>query len=163
MSAPGNVRRASDSRDDWETPPELFNKLNAEFRFTLDAAASPENRKCERYLTADEDALHAPVFDHVVWCNPPYGKGLSEWVRAFERWQGNGCTVVALLPAATDTGWFGYVWQAADEVRFLSGRVQFIGSTSSNPSGSIVAVYRPRAEPFTPQAAPRCILWDWRG
>lgn len=39
MSAAGPARRAAVTRDDWETPPDLFERLNAEFEFTLDAAA----------------------------------------------------------------------------------------------------------------------------
>jgi phage N-6-adenine-methyltransferase len=104
MSAPGNKRRRDDGgRNDWRTPPELFRLLDMEFRFTLDAAADDENHLCERYLTEAEDALSADVADHVVWCNPPYGD-LAPWVTAFATWAIKGhCTVVALLPAATDT------------------------------------------------------------
>lgn len=169
-------QRPSARRDDWETPQGLFDELNREFRFTLDAAASFETRKCERYLTEEEDALKADIFDQVVWCNPPYGKGLLGWVGAFVTWSLNGCTVVTLLPASTDTEWFEAAYHWADEMRLLTGRVQFVGTTSSNPGGSAVFVFRPHpprivyAEsaategkitvgPFDP---PRVKLWRWR-
>ena len=46
-------------------------------------------------------------------------------------------------------------------VWFLSHRVQFVGSTSSNPKGSIVAVYRP--EPTADIcSSPKVRLWAWR-
>ena len=35
---------------DWETPQELFDRLNAEFHFTLDAAADERNHKCPVWL-----------------------------------------------------------------------------------------------------------------
>lgn len=41
----------SSDKDYWETPQSLFDELNAEFNFTLDAAASDANHKCERYFT----------------------------------------------------------------------------------------------------------------
>ena len=56
-------------------------------------------------------------------------------------------TVVALLPAATDTRWFEHVWQWAHEIRFLTPRVRFLrpdGSPgTSNTTGSLIAIYRP--------------------
>lgn len=47
----------SSNSDEWATPQEIFDSLNAEFHFTLDAAATAENHKCERYYTAEQDAL----------------------------------------------------------------------------------------------------------
>lgn len=41
----------SSDKDYWETPQSLFDELNAEFNFTLDAAANDANHKCERYFT----------------------------------------------------------------------------------------------------------------
>lgn len=35
------------NKDDWETPQELFNKLNKEFNFTIDVASSNTNCKCK--------------------------------------------------------------------------------------------------------------------
>lgn len=45
---------------EWSTPQEVFDKLNSEFHFTLDVAATPENAKCERYYTKAEDGLKMP-------------------------------------------------------------------------------------------------------
>lgn len=47
------------NRMDWETPTDLFSKLDDEFHFTLDAAASATNHKCQKYYTAEDSA-----FDH---------------------------------------------------------------------------------------------------
>ena len=175
MSAPGPTRAAKKTRDDWETPPALFDALNREFRFTLDAAANADNRKCERYLTEEEDALEVDIFDQVVWCNPPYGRGLKEWVVAFADWSLAGSTVVALLPANTDTEWFKIVWFWSHEIRFLAGRVNFVGSSSGNTGGSMVVVFRPQPPQIrlvskgesagfvvSNYVPPRVSLWDWR-
>ena len=173
MSAIGPARATATARTDWETPPLLFDLLDQEFRFTLDAAASDANHKCERFLTEEEDALAADVFNEVVFCNPPYGKGLMEWIKRFGAWSFNQCTVVALLPANTDTAWFAVCWLFAHEIRFLHGRVQFVGGGNSNTGGSMVVVFRPNPLTQVPEGSPagvtmlridppRVSLWDWR-
>ena len=47
----------SSRKDDWETPQELFDQLDSMFHFTLDAASSDENAKCEKHFTAEDDGL----------------------------------------------------------------------------------------------------------
>ena len=44
-------------KQDWVTPDWLFNKLDREFHFGLDAAASDLNHKCEKYFTEADDGL----------------------------------------------------------------------------------------------------------
>ncbi len=41
----------------WATPQWLFDELNAEFNFTLDPSATPENAKCERFYTLADNGL----------------------------------------------------------------------------------------------------------
>ena len=45
------------NKDDWETPQALFDQLNEEFRFTLDAASNDQNAKCEHHYTAENSGL----------------------------------------------------------------------------------------------------------
>lgn len=47
----------SSASNEWETPQELFDELDAQYRFTLDAASTDENAKCERHYTQDCDGL----------------------------------------------------------------------------------------------------------
>src|SRR5215831_3479347 len=65
---------------EWETPPWLFEKLNAEFGLTLDVCAQPGNAKCPRYFTPAEDGLAQP-WEGVCWMNPPYGRTVECWMR----------------------------------------------------------------------------------
>ena len=161
-------------RTDWKTPPELFALLDAEFSFTIDAAADDADHLCPRYLTREEDALTKPwLGDNVVFCNPPFAD-LKPWTQMFVRWATAGATVVALLPSKTDTVWFENVWFGAHEVRFLTPRVQFIAPTTgqpgknSNNSGSMVAVYRHGVRFHYSDKdvvfvdPPRCIHWRWK-
>lgn len=63
----------------WETPQELFDQLDREFEFELDVCALPENAKCGRFYTPEDDGLSQP-WPGVVWCNPPYGREVGRWV-----------------------------------------------------------------------------------
>lgn len=124
--------------DLWETPQDFFNKLNEEFHFTLDVCATAENAKCEKYYTKAQDGLRMP-WSGTVWCNPPYGRKIGEWVQKAAE---SNCTVVMLLPARTDTRWFhDYIYGKA-EIRFVKGRLKFGGSCNSAPFPSMVVVFR---------------------
>ena len=113
----------SSRTDLWETPQDLFDKLDAEFHFDLDVCALPENAKCEKYYTPEQDGL-AQEWTGVCWCNPPYGRQIGKWVRKAAL---SNTTVVMLLPARTDTKWFhDYILHKA-EIRFLRGRLKFGG------------------------------------
>ena len=68
---------------DWRTPKDFFRELNQEFHFGLDAAATPENAKCERYFTPEMDGLSCPWRGYgAVFCNPPYGREIGKWVQS---------------------------------------------------------------------------------
>lgn len=72
------------STDDWATPRDFFEKLDAEFHFDLDVCASAENAKCERFFTKADDGL-SKEWRGRCWMNPPYGREIGQWVRkAFE-------------------------------------------------------------------------------
>lgn len=131
----------SSAKQDWETPSDLFAKLHAEFYFTLDACATKANAKVPHYYSPDTDAL-IQTWSGVVWMNPPYGRGIGQWVRkAYDSAQ-MGATVVCLLPARTDTSWWhDYVMMG--EVRFLRGRIRFVNAPYAAPFPSAIVVFRP--------------------
>lgn len=132
----------SSKTDDWATPQDFFDKLNAEFNFTLDVCALPENAKCKEYYTPEIDGLTQPWTGR-VWCNPPYGRQVGEWVRrAVFAAVGGAEVVVMLLPARTDTRWFhDYIYGKA-EIRFIKGRLKFGGATNAAPFPSMVVIFR---------------------
>lgn len=125
--------------DDRPTPDEVFGPLNQEFGFTIDAAASPENAKCEKFFTADEDGV-SQIWEGVVWCNPPYSE-IGLWVRKAQESR-DTATSVLLLPASTDVAWFHEWVLPFAEIRFLRGRITFVGQKAPAPFGSMVAIYR---------------------
>ena len=132
----------SSKRHDWATPQYLFDQLDAEFHFTLDPCCTHETAKCEKHFTPEEDGLAQSWDGETVFCNPPYGKELVKWVKKSAESSGNGTTVVMLIPARTSNGWFhDYIYGKA-EVRFIRGRVKFVGAEHNAPFPSMVVVFR---------------------
>lgn len=145
----------SKKSDEWITPQDLFEALDKEFGFVLDAAANPQNTKCKRWLGPGskiaEDALGVPWGDvkGAIFLNPPYSR-VKEFVEKASTEGRYGNPVVCLLPARTDTRWFHeYIWDRTIhapyewiEVRFLKGRLKFGGGVNSAPFPSMVVVFR---------------------
>ena len=112
----------------WCTPLAFFEALDREFHFDLDPAATEKSAKCQKYFTPDDDGLIQSWGGHRVFCNPPYGRQIGEWVRkAYNEAQKPGTLVAMLIPARTDTSyWNHYIFNGkADEVRFIRGRLKF--------------------------------------
>lgn len=126
----------SSTRGDWKTPEALYKALDAEFYFTLDPCPSKPD--------PDWDGLKKD-WSAVNYCNPPYGKEISKWIKkAYEEWQ-KGCTVVLLVPSRTDTKWWhDYIMKAADEIRFIRGRLKFDDSGNSAPFPSAIVIFSGR-------------------
>jgi site-specific DNA-methyltransferase (adenine-specific) len=119
----------SSKSDEWETPQDLFDKLNDEFHFTLDAAATSKNSKCgPRYMDMLGDALTMDWKYHSqggsIFLNPPYGRKIGKFVQKAYEESLKGVTVVCLIPARTDTRWF-HDYCVKGEIRFLKGRLKF--------------------------------------
>jgi phage N-6-adenine-methyltransferase len=113
----------SSSTDMWETPQWLFDQLNAVYHFETDVCAVPENAKCSRFFTPEQDGLKQE-WTGVCWMNPPYGREICAWVcKAYESAQ-NGAIVVCLLPSRTDTSWW-HDYCMKGEITFLRGRLKF--------------------------------------
>lgn len=127
----------------WGTPQSFFDELNKEFGFDLDPCALPLNAKCDRFFTPEEDGLTQNWGGAKVFCNPPYGKDISKWVRkSYEESKKPNTLVVMLLPARTDTAYFhDYIYHKA-EIRFIRGRLHFNESKNSAPFPSMVVIFR---------------------
>lgn len=121
----------SSASDRWATPPDVYAALDREFGFNFDPCP----------LDGDGDGL-AQLFcewrGKRVFCNPPYGPGIGEWLK-----RGHEANLaVFLIPARTDTRWFHeLVLPFAREVRFIKGRLKFGGAKNSAPFPSMVVIY----------------------
>jgi phage N-6-adenine-methyltransferase len=132
------------AKQDWETPWDFFKPIDDEFHFTLDAAASNENKKAPDYISEDQDGLSVG-WSGVVWLNPPYGKGkqpISAWVKKARQEQLNGVTTVMMIPARTNTNWFHDVCLKYAEVRFVRGRPKFGGADHGLPQPLCLVIFR---------------------
>lgn len=138
-----NKALLSSNSNEWATPQKFYDKLNAEFEFTLDPCSTHENHKCLLYYTMEEDGLKQDWGGHNVFCNPPYGRELPKWVRkAYEESRKPDTLVVMLIPARTDTSYFhDYIYGKA-EIRFIRGRLHFNESKTGAPFPSMIVVYK---------------------
>ena len=139
----------SSETDQWATPQAFFEKLNAEFHFTLDPCADEFNHKCERFFTKEQDGLAQDWANEIAFCNPPYGRETQRWVQKCykEVHEGSCPLAVMLIPARTDTRWFHeYIYEKA-EIRFVKGRLKFGDSANSAPFPSMVVIFRKESEP----------------
>lgn len=134
----------SSKTNDWSTPQDFYDELNNEFGFTLDPCADEYNHKCDKYFTEGDDGLLQDWGGEIVFCNPPYGKAIKDWVRkAYIEGCKPNTTVVLLIPARTDTQYFhDYIYHDAKEIRFIKGRLKFGDSKNAAPFPSMVVVYR---------------------
>ena len=132
----------SSEDETWYTPQDFFNSLNNEFKFTLDPCCSVETAKCSKFYTEKEDGLIQDWQGETVFCNPPYGKKIKDWVKKcyFES-KKPLTTVVMLIPARTDTSYFHDFIYNKSEIRFIRGRLKFGDSKNGAPFPSMVVIY----------------------
>lgn len=132
--------------EEWATPQAFFDELNKEFHFTLDPCATPENAKCARYFTKEQDGLAQSWRGERVFCNPPYGREISKWIEKGTNEIRGGCQIVVMLiHARTDTKWFHEYIYGKHEIRFVRGRLHFNESKAGAPFPSMVVVMRPKS------------------
>ena len=121
--------------DVWLTPPQIIKALG---EFDLDPCASL-NRPwdtAKHHYTIEDDGIASPWFGR-VWCNPPYGPGMAPFL---EKMVEHGDGIVFIFARTETQAFFKYVWDKADAILFLKGRVRFHlpdgaqGGTAGSPS-----------------------------
>ncbi len=152
----------ADMKNSWGTDPAIFNALNKEFDFSLDAAANHKNNKVpNNYLTKDDDALTVNWHDAIlnvtsknlnVWINPPYGKGyIKKFMQKCIEQKEIGVTSVLLVPATLDAQWLPI--DQISEIRIVTGgRLSFYHpetnkKVNGNTKGSMFVIFRPSKMP----------------
>lgn len=130
----------SSNTDEWATPQDLFDALDATFHFTLDPCATPENAKCAKFYTKEQDGLKQDWGGAVIWCNPPYGREIGKWIQKCAEHKG---VAVMLIPARADTRWWhSYIDKNPDaHVYFIKGRLKFGDGKNPAPFPSAIVVY----------------------
>ncbi len=109
--------------DNWETPRYLYDELNQEFNFNFDP--------CPLHYGEIPKEKNGLLIDWKErnFINPPYSRKLKEaFVKKALEESKKGKLCVLLLPVSTSTILFHeYILPNAKEIRFLKGRVKFIG------------------------------------
>ena len=145
----------SSETTEWGTPDELFDGLDKEFNFNLDPAATKVNAKTDYFYDIESDGLFKSWYIHRflelasekgrVFCNPPYGRNVGEWVaKADEEFRsGNAELIVMLLPSRTDVKWFHqYIYNKPNvSIRFIKGRLTFKGAKHPAPFPSMLVIW----------------------
>ena len=116
---------------EWPTPKKVYEELDREFAFNFDPCPiGGENDGLATLLTSWRDKR--------VFCNPPYGPGIADWLKRAE----DAELAVYLIPARTDTRWFhDIVLPQAKEIRFIKGRLKFGDAKNSAPFPSMLVIF----------------------
>lgn len=134
----------SSKTDLWSTPQDFFDELNKRYQFDVDVCATTENAKVDTYFTKEINGLEQDWSKYkMCWMNPPYGREIGKWIeKAYSEAQ-KGTTVIALLPARTDTRWFhNHIYMMYGvSVEFVKGRLKFGGSKNAAPFPSMIVKF----------------------
>ncbi|HPU86312.1 MAG TPA: DNA N-6-adenine-methyltransferase [Candidatus Latescibacteria bacterium] len=171
----------TDIRQEWRTPKNLWDLMDACYRFNFDLAANSGNALCEAWVGPDNKAewlrdIFSPLAGRVfageeprtirAYCNPGFS-GFAQWlprcrdlIRQFDAFD----FIVVMALVDPSTGWWAQWAMDADEIVFLRPRVQFVAPpgvrASSNTKPNCLLIYRPR--PVNYYADPRFVNWDWK-
>lgn len=137
--------------DYFQTPDDLYNQLNSIFNFTLDAACTRQNCKCEKGIYHDMglDALDVSWAGERVFLNPPFSQKADFIQKAYEEVMLGRCPIcVMILPSnCMDSVAFQKYIYKQFFYEILAGRVAFIDPTTQKPmvgnnSGTVIVYFK---------------------
>jgi DNA N-6-adenine-methyltransferase Dam len=137
------VRRAvhfSSASPEWYTPPEIVERVLLVLGTPdVDPCSDGKTIPARTHFTQSDDGLSRD-WSGTVYMNPPYGRGIDDWIEKLrcEYVAGRVVAAIALVPARVDTEWFRKFQDFP--VCFISGRLKFSGHDNSAPFPS-AAVY----------------------
>ena len=127
----GGHQSVTSKTNEWLTPPEIIKSLGD---FDLDPC-SPIGRPwptAKKHYTKDMDGLSLPWAGR-VWCNPPYGREVGNWL---SKCADHG-DAIALVFARTETkDWVDYIWNRANAIYFIFGRLHFYSVDGERATGN---------------------------
>lgn len=154
----------------YETPAAVVATVRRLWQPTFDAMASPLSAICSEYATIEDDILSLQLADRVIYANPAYAMAdvkngaagiephLAKLIDGDVRQR--GCTLVALLPNLSHTGWYARLVDTCHEVHHVHGELLFTNPFRdlTPPSRGylwqcrsyVVCVWRPGAPPAQP-------------
>jgi phage N-6-adenine-methyltransferase len=157
MSKVGPTINRGSSRQDYETPDDFIQAVEARFgKLDFDLAASAENTKAPLFYTEEDNSL-ARRWDDLegnLWLNPPFTD--------IGAWAGKCCMtklspqtrILFLVPASVGSEWYRLYVHDRAYVLTLSPRLTFKGCKDPYPKDMLLAVFNgPKLSGFEP--------WRW--
>ncbi len=139
--------RTKKSRDDYGTPPKVYQPWVERFRLNLDAAATAESAILANFIGPDQDGLTTKWAPWRVWVNCPFSQ-IAAWTAKAAR-EGRRTVVVMLLTHRPETKWWRYNVDGKAAVVFpVDPRISFINPDTGFPlhgnnHPSAIALYLP--------------------
>lgn len=115
------------------TPVSLFARLQEEFRFTMDGAASDDNARLACFSSAQHPLSWR---GERVFCNPPWAD-----IRRFVELAATAELAVLLVPARTNARWFHRALALGAECRFFLGKPRFGDHRWNSPVDCLLLVF----------------------
>ena len=170
------MSKPDDRRQCWQTPPDFWGVIHAEFNFMVDAAANKSNALCGVWYGPGSAWAEDALADNFQWshnaagniyCNPGFAN-LSPWCkRAYETVNNFGsavaltCSFAIMVLCHPSTKWWAFCVQHAYEIRLLAPRPQFIAAPgikqSSNSHENALVIFR-----RVPRNWPGAMIWTWQ-
>ena len=110
----------STGTDVWLTPPYITEALG---EFDLDPCSPIERYwdTAKKHYTIIDDGLKQE-WSGRVWCNPPYGREAQKWIK---KCADHGDALLFIFARTETRMFFDHIWDKADGLFFLKGRVRF--------------------------------------
>lgn len=139
----------SSKSDDWGTPEKILQPIREHMGgIALDPCANVCRLVGQKNIHLPQDGLAVSWLDEVqapdpldlyavstpvraiqqgvIFVNPPYGRAVKDWVRKCIAEANEGAEIVLLTAARVDTRWFHEIFDNADAVCFIKGRLKFV-------------------------------------
>ena len=110
-------------RDEWETPQELFDLLNLQYRFEFDCCATTENKKT--ILSSNGNFIECGIKKSCCWMNPPFSKARIMFEHFFLVVR-KGVAIYRCDNFETKI-WQQLIFPCADWIFIPNGRVNYVG------------------------------------
>ena len=149
--------------DEWCTPQDLWDKLNSQYHFTCDAAATDVNTKITyEYWTKDcsfLDYVWNTIEPATIWCNPPFTSA-GKFIEKLDKISIGNVSSVAIYRADNmETKTWRHIFDSASWIFIFSKRIQYSidGGEIGCPFGSALIGYN--CNP--PKGLEGVLLKDW--
>jgi phage N-6-adenine-methyltransferase len=148
------VHVSTESKQVQVTPIEFVQVVAFRFsaNFLLDAAATDENRRCEKWFTPEMDGLKQDWKAAVagpeefsdnarcVWLNPPF-RGVAPWMQKCGEESAKGCKIISLTLASLGTGWYRDHVEGKALSLVLRDRITFDGEKDPFPKELMISLW----------------------